>query len=96
MIFELKPKSIGITKEQVWSAWKRIKQGGKGVGVDNVTIEMIEENPRKYVYPVWNRMASGSYFPPAVRSGVYRSRTGDLCIANAALWPTELIPQENL
>ena len=30
-----------------------------------------------------------------VLGGVYRSRTGDLCIANAALWPTELIPQEN-
>ena len=67
MIFELKPKSIGITKDQVWSAWKRIKQGGKGVGIDNVTIEMIEKNPRKYLYPVWNRMSSGSYFPPAVR-----------------------------
>jgi len=67
MIFDLRPKSIGITKEQVWSAWKRIKQGGKGVGIDNVTIEMIEKNPRKYLYPVWNRMASGSYFPPAVR-----------------------------
>lgn len=41
MIFDLRPKSIGITKEQVWWAWKRIKQGGKGVGIDNVTIEMI-------------------------------------------------------
>jgi len=67
MIFELKPKSLGITKEQVWKAWKRIKQGGKGVGVDNVTIEMVEKNPRKYLYPVWNRLASGSYFPPVVR-----------------------------
>ena len=67
MIFDLRPKSIGITKEQVWSAWKRIKRGGEGVGIDNVTIEMIEKNPRKYLYPVWNRMASGSYFPPAVR-----------------------------
>ena len=67
MIFELKPKSIGITKDQVWAAWKRIKQGGKGVGIDNVTIEMMEKNPRKYLYPVWNRMASGSYIPPAVR-----------------------------
>ena len=67
MIFELKPRSIGITKDQVWTAWKHIKQGGKGVGVDNVTIEMIEKQPRKYLYPVWNRLASGSYFPPAVR-----------------------------
>jgi hypothetical protein len=56
MIFELKPKWIGITRDQVWAAWKRIRQGGKGVGVDNVTIEMIEKNPRKYLYPVWNRI----------------------------------------
>jgi RNA-directed DNA polymerase len=47
--------------------WKHIKQGGKGVGIDNVTIEMIEKNPRKYLYPVWNRLANGSYFPPAVQ-----------------------------
>jgi RNA-directed DNA polymerase len=67
MIFDLRPKSIGITKDQVWAAWKQIKQGGKGVGIDNVTIEMIEKNPRKHLYPVWNRMASGSYYPPAVR-----------------------------
>ena len=67
MMFDLRPKSIGITKDQVWAAWKRIKQGGKGVGIDNVTIEMIEKNPRKYLYPVWNRMASGSYYPQAVR-----------------------------
>ena len=41
-MFDLRPKPIGITKDQVWAAWKRIRQGGKGVGVDNVTIEMIE------------------------------------------------------
>jgi group II intron reverse transcriptase/maturase len=76
MIFDLRPKSIGITKEQVWSAWKQIKQGGKGVGIDNVSIEMIEKNPRKYLYPVWNRMASGSYFPPAVREVSIRKANG--------------------
>jgi len=67
MMFEQGPKTIGITKEQVWEAWKRVKQGGHGVGVDQVTIEMIEQNPKKYLYPVWNRLASGSYFPPPVR-----------------------------
>lgn len=67
MMFEQGPKTIGITKEQVWEAWKRIKQGGHGAGIDQVTIEMIEQNPRKYLYPVWNRLASGSYFPPPVR-----------------------------
>jgi len=67
MIFGLETKTQPISKEQVWESWKRIKKGGKGVGVDNVTIAMIEKNPRKYLYPLWNRLASGSYFPPQVR-----------------------------
>ena len=67
MIFKEKTKTQPISKEQVWASWKRIKQGGKDMGIDQVSIEMIEQNPRKYLYPVWNRLASGSYFPPAVR-----------------------------
>ena len=67
MIEELKTKTQPVSKEQVWSAWKRIKRGGKGVGVDQVSIAMIEKNPRKYLYPLWNRLSSGSYFPPAVK-----------------------------
>ena len=67
MIFGLETKTQPISKEQVWESWKRIKKGGEGVGVDNVTIAMIEKNPRKYLYPLWNRLTSGSYFPPPVR-----------------------------
>ena len=37
------------------------------MGIDQVSISMIESNPRKYLYPLWNRLASGSYFPPAVK-----------------------------
>ena len=64
MIFGLETKTQPISKEQVWESWKRIKKGGEGVEVDNVTIAMIEKNPRKYLYPLWNRLTSGSYFPP--------------------------------
>lgn len=67
MIFETKTKTQPISKEQVWASWKRIKKGGKGLGIDQVSITMIEANPRKYLYPLWNRLASGSYIPPAVR-----------------------------
>jgi RNA-directed DNA polymerase len=67
MIEKLKPKTQPVSKEQVWSAWKKVKQGGKGIGIDQVNISMIESNPRKYLYPLWNRLASGSYFPPAVK-----------------------------
>ena len=67
MINELKTKTQPVRKEQVWKAWKRIKQGGKGVGIDNVGIKQIELNPRKYLYPLWNRLASGCYYPPPVK-----------------------------
>lgn len=67
MIEKLNTKTQPISKEQVWSAWKKIKQGGKGRGVDNIGMEEIASNPRKYLYPLWNRLASGSYFPPPVK-----------------------------
>lgn len=67
MIAELNTKTQPVSKQQVWSAWKRVKGGGKGVGIDEVSMEEIASNPRKYLYPLWNRLASGSYFPPPVK-----------------------------
>lgn len=63
----LKTRTQPVSKTQVWESWKRIKRGGKGMGIDAVSMKEIEENPRKYLYPLWNRLASGSYFPPAVK-----------------------------
>lgn len=37
------------------------------MGIDCVSMEAIESNPRKYLYPLWNRLSSGSYFPPPVK-----------------------------
>ena len=67
MIFEEKQKSQPIKKRQVWDAFKKVKANGGSAGVDGITIEMVEGNPRKYLYPVWNRMSSGSYHPKPVR-----------------------------
>ena len=67
MIEELKPKTQPVSKQQVWSAWKHVKGGGKGLGIDQVSMDDIACNPRKYLYPLWNRLASGSYFPPPVK-----------------------------
>lgn len=67
MIFKDKSKSNPITKEQVWEAFKLVKSNGGSAGVDGLTIEDIAKNPEKHLYPVWNRLASGSYFPPAVK-----------------------------
>jgi group II intron reverse transcriptase/maturase len=52
---------------QVMDAFKSVKANGGSSGVDKVSIDQVSENLRKYLYPLWNRMASGSYFPKAVR-----------------------------
>lgn len=67
MIFEQKQKSQPIEKRQVWSAFKAVKKNGGSAGVDGLSIRDIESNARKYLYPIWNRMASGSYMPMPVR-----------------------------
>lgn len=66
-MFEDKSKSYPITKSQVWEAFKLVKSNGGSAGVDGITISDIANDPRKHLYPVWNRLASGSYFPQAVK-----------------------------
>lgn len=67
MIFVEEQKTQPITRLQVMEAFKRVKANGGSAGVDKITIAEVEVNKRKYLYPLWNRMASGSYFPKAVR-----------------------------
>jgi len=67
MIFEEQSKTYPITKAQVWEAFKLVKSKGGSAGIDGISIEKIAENPEKHLYPVWNQLASGSYFPPAVK-----------------------------
>ncbi len=65
-LFE-KTKSYSITKQQVWEAFKLVRSKAGAAGVDGITIQMVSANPEKYLYPVWNRLTSGSYFPSAVK-----------------------------
>jgi RNA-directed DNA polymerase len=76
MIFEEKQKTQPIERLQVWEAFKQVKAGGKSPGVDGITIETVERNPRKYLYPIWLRMASGSYFPKPVRQAMIPKTDG--------------------
>jgi RNA-directed DNA polymerase len=50
MIFEEKAKSIPITKEMVWAAYKKIRQNGKGAGVDRVSLGDFEQVRNKELY----------------------------------------------
>ena len=67
MIFKEKQKSQPIEKRQVWEAFQKVKSNGGAAGVDNLSIKEVTSQARKYLYPVWNRLASGSYYPQAVR-----------------------------
>ncbi len=67
MILERKPRPYPITIEQVWEAFKLVRRKGEAPGVDGITIDTIAVNQEKHLYPVWNRLSSGSYFPDAVK-----------------------------
>ena len=67
MIFNEQPKSQPISRLQVNEAFKRVKANKGASGIDHVSMKEVTKNPRKFLYPMWNRMASGSYFPKAVR-----------------------------
>ena len=60
-------KPFRISKRVVWEAYKRVKANQGAAGVDRQSITAFEERLKDNLYKVWNRMSSGSYFPPAVR-----------------------------
>lgn len=60
-------KPFDISKRLVWEAYKEVKANGGAAGVDEESIEGFEANLKDNLYRIWNRMSSGSYFPPPVK-----------------------------
>jgi RNA-directed DNA polymerase len=60
-------KPFLIPKREVWEAFKRVKANQGAAGVDGQSIDDFEANLSGNLYKLWNRMSSGSYFPPPVR-----------------------------
>ncbi len=60
-------KSIPVSKEQVWLAYKKVKANQGSAGVDQISMEEFDAQRSKHLYKLWNRLASGSYFPPPVK-----------------------------
>jgi RNA-directed DNA polymerase len=61
-----KAKPYQIPKRLVYQAYKQVKANKGAEGVDRQTIQGFEENLKDNLYKLWNRLSSGSYFPPAV------------------------------
>jgi len=62
-----KAKPFSISKRVVLEAYKRVKKNEGAAGVDDESIEDFEKDLKNNLYKIWNRMSSGSYFPPPVR-----------------------------
>src|SRR5260370_3656641 len=60
-------KPYNIPKQEFGEAYKQVKANRGAAGVDAQSIADFEENLAKNLYKIWNRMSSGSYFPPPVR-----------------------------
>ena len=63
-----KGKSFAIPKSLVWEAYRRVAENKGAPGVDGQALEEFEADLGNNLYKIWNRMSSGSYFPPPVRS----------------------------
>ena len=69
-------KPFNIEKKRVYEAYKAVKSKGGAAGVDGQTIEQFEADLRNNLYKIWNRMSSGSYFPPPVRAVSIPKKSG--------------------
>ncbi len=61
-------KSFDIPKQSVWEAYRKVAANRGAPGVDVVTLEEFKADLKGNLYKIWNRMSSGSYFPPPVRA----------------------------
>lgn len=60
-------KPFDIPKREVWEAFKKVKANQGAAGVDGQSITEFETDLAANLYKLWNRLSSGSYFPPPVR-----------------------------
>jgi RNA-directed DNA polymerase len=61
-------KQYEIPKHLIWEAYQQVKKNAGAAGVDSQSIKGFEENLKGNLYKIWNRLSSGSYFPPPVRA----------------------------
>lgn len=63
-----KTKPFTLPKDLVVTAYKLVKEKGGGAGVDQQSLTDFDKNLKDNLYKIWNRLSSGSYFPPPVKA----------------------------
>lgn len=69
-------KPFDIPKRLVWEAYKRVKANKGAAGVDGQSIKVFDQDLTNNLYRLWNRLSSGSYFPPPVRAVPIPKKSG--------------------
>ncbi len=69
-------KHFSIAKSQVMQAYRLIKANAGAAGVDQQSLKDFDRDLKNNLYKIWNRMSSGSYFPPAVKAVAIPKKTG--------------------
>lgn len=69
-------KPFTIPKRLVYEAWKIVKANAGSAGVDKETIDDFEADLKNNLYRIWNRMSSGTYFPPPVKAVAIPKKNG--------------------
>lgn len=62
----IETKSLPITKRMIWESYKKVRKNKGSAGIDEETLDMYKERLKDNLYILWNRLSSGSYFPPSV------------------------------
>ena len=70
-------KPFDISKQEVWDAYQKVRANQGAPGVDGCSIEDFEKDLKGNLYKIWNRMSSGSYFPPPVKAVEIPKAHGD-------------------
>jgi RNA-directed DNA polymerase len=60
-------KPINIPKKLVWQAYQKVRANKGAAGIDKETLNKFEKSLFRNLYKIWNRMSSGTYFPPPVK-----------------------------
>ena len=61
-------RPFDISKQLVWAAYQKVRSNKGAAGIDGQSLADFEQDERNNLYKIWNRMSSGSYFPPPVKA----------------------------
>lgn len=71
-----KTKPFIISKQLVMEAYQRVKENKGAAGFDQQSLEDFDRNLKDNLYRIWNRMSSGTYFPPPVKAVSIKKKSG--------------------